>query len=241
VARRRPLIPRDAYLDRRHARALKQPQPRAGSRSPRPSATGPDTHRARPKLRLGHDGPDRYGWYRCGFAAHKGPAVCAHATWYRQVLLEQALLDRFRQAMTPPMVDTLARAINAHVVAAIHARGARADQRKAEILRLEREAGNLVLFLAQGGASQTVREELHAIETVLQGLRVELAAQTQAPAEPPEVQPMWVRAQLERLDGCSARIPSARGWSLRSTWTATWCSRRSRPSSASGAPKCADG
>ena len=33
----------------------------------------------------------RYGRYRCRFAIHKGPAVCRHATWYRQEPLERAL------------------------------------------------------------------------------------------------------------------------------------------------------
>jgi hypothetical protein len=25
-----------------------------------------------------------YGWYRCSFAARKGPAICGHGAWYRQ-------------------------------------------------------------------------------------------------------------------------------------------------------------
>ena len=57
--------------------------------------------------RKGHD-VYPYGYYRCSFAAHKGPAVCTHGAWYRQEPLEGLLLDRFRAATSPPMLDALA-------------------------------------------------------------------------------------------------------------------------------------
>jgi len=55
----------------------------------------------------------RYSSYRCSFATHKGPAVCLHRVGYRQDRLEAALLEKFREAMTPQMIDALAQAVNA--------------------------------------------------------------------------------------------------------------------------------
>jgi hypothetical protein len=54
----------------------------------------------------------RAGWCRCGFAADKGPTVCGHRVWYRQDRLEGALVAKSREAMTQPIVDALARAVN---------------------------------------------------------------------------------------------------------------------------------
>ncbi|HKX01482.1 MAG TPA: recombinase family protein, partial [Methylomirabilota bacterium] len=150
----------------------------------------------------------RYGWYACSFAVQKGPAVCGHARWYRRERLEGALLDRFREATTPSMVETITRLINARLAAAFRGRDAHAEQLKAEILRLERETGNLVRFLAQGGESDTIREELRARETALHGLRVELAAlQPTDTVVRPEVHPAWVQGRLEQLDGLVRREP----------------------------------
>lgn len=55
--------------------------------------------------------------YRCGFAKTKGPAVCSHGTGYRQERLEGALLAKFREAMTAPMIDALAGMVNAQLEA----------------------------------------------------------------------------------------------------------------------------
>lgn len=139
--------------------------------------------------------------YVCGFAASKGPAVCRHSVGYRRDRLEAALLGRFRGAMTAPMLDALAAMINERIAAAHEEHAARADTLKAEVLQLEREAGNLVRFLAQGGESATVREELRVREDALRALRVELAELLgSAPSAPPRVHPTWIRGKLERLD-----------------------------------------
>ena len=70
------------------------------------------------------------------------------------------------------MVSTLTELVNTHVEAAFRERSRGSEHVKAEILRLEREAGNLVRFLAEGGESATVRSELQGIERALQGLAV---------------------------------------------------------------------
>jgi site-specific DNA recombinase len=143
----------------------------------------------------------RAGWYRCSFAVDKGPAVCGHRVSYRQDRLEGALVAKFRDAMSPPIVEALTRAVNAEVDASTCAHDDRTRELKAEILRLEREAGNLVRFLA-GGESFSVRTELQSIETGLQGLRLELAELEHQPElKLPRASPGWIRARLEHLDG----------------------------------------
>ena len=142
----------------------------------------------------------RYSSYRCGFAAAKGPAVCAHGRGYRADRLEAALVDRFREATTPAMIDALTISVNTQLAAAFRRHLGRADEIKAELLRLEREAGNLVRFIAGGHESSTVREELTSREAALAGLRLELARHDEPAAEPPSIDPAWVRAKLERLE-----------------------------------------
>ena len=61
--------------------------------------------------------------------------------------------------------------MNTHVEAAFRERSRGIEHLKAEILRLEREAGNLVRFRAEGGESTSVRGELQGLESALQGLR----------------------------------------------------------------------
>ena len=97
-----------------------------------------------------------------------------HSVWYRQDRLEGVLVSKLREAMTPPIVDALTRAANAHLDDAEREHDERGGMLKAEILKLEREAGNLVRFLA-GGESFSVRAELESIEGALHGLRVEAA------------------------------------------------------------------
>lgn len=109
-------------------------------------------------------------------------------------------MAKFREAMTQPIVDALARAVNDQLDAAVRAHDDRAREVKTEILRLEREAGNLVRFLA-GGESFTVREELQSIEAGLQALRVELAGlEQQVRLELPRASPTSIQARLEHLD-----------------------------------------
>jgi hypothetical protein len=149
-----------------------------------------------------------YGYYRCSFAAHKGPAVCPHGTWYRQEPLEGLLLARFQAATTPVMLDALADAVNRQLDAAVQARGTEVDRVKGEILRLERAAGHLVRFLAGGGESPTVREELQAVEAALRGLRLELASlQPREDFLPPRASRAWVAARVANLAALLRRDP----------------------------------
>ena len=150
----------------------------------------------------------RYGVYRCGFAKTKGPAVCTHGTGYRQERLEGAVVAKFREAMTAPMIGTLARMVNAQLEAVFQGHDARTAELAREIERLEGQANHLVRFLATGGDSPAVRAELRAIETTLAGLRAEWATIEKASAlPPPRVHPAWVMTKLERLDALLRRDP----------------------------------
>ena len=150
----------------------------------------------------------RYGVYRCGFAKTKGPAVCTHGTGYRQERLEGAVVAKFREAMTAPMIGTLARMVNAQLEAVFQGHDARTAELAREIERLEGQANHLVRFLATGGDSPAVRAELRAIETTLAGLRAEWASIEKATAlPPPRIHPAWVTTKLERLDALLRRDP----------------------------------
>jgi hypothetical protein len=127
----------------------------------------------------------RYGVYRCGFAKTKGPAVCTHRTGYRQERLEGAVVTKFREAMTAPMIDALARMVDAQLEAVFQGHGARTARLTGEIARLEGQASHLVRFLATGGDSPAVRAEVGAIETTLAGLRAEWATIEKASALAP--------------------------------------------------------
>ena len=103
--------------------------------------------------------------------------------------------------MTPHMVNALTHAINAQIESAFRHLNGRSAGIKAEVVRLEREAGNLVRFLAAGNESMTVRDELKALETALLGLRLELSDFERASEiATPRVHQAWVMARLERLE-----------------------------------------
>jgi len=138
-------------------------------------------------------------WYVCGFAKDKGPHVCQHRVWYRRDWLEAAIVDRFRYAMTPQVIEVIVQTVKVNVGGWAERRDQRANELKAELVGLEREAANLVQYLKDGGTSATVRAELEATEEAIRGLRLELAnaQRTQTPA--PDVEPAWIKAHIERL------------------------------------------
>jgi site-specific DNA recombinase len=150
----------------------------------------------------------RYGWYRCSFAAAKGPAVCRHATWYRQDRLEKALAEKFRDAMSPGVIAGVIQTVNEQLEAAFQEESGRAASLQAEIATLEQRAKNLVSFLADGGEFGTVRAELREIEPKLDTLRARLGELARHPsAAAPRVHPTWVQAKLRELDRLLHRDP----------------------------------
>jgi site-specific DNA recombinase len=164
----------------------------------------------------------RYGWYLCGFARNKGPAVCGHRISYRQDRLESALINQFREAMTPAMTHSLCAAVNTRLVEEHREHCGRATALKDEILRLEREAGNLVRAIRDGLDSATVRSELRVAEEALGALRVSLAqTERNAALTPPRAHPEWIRTRLARLDELLREDPRGRVSRCRNTSKAT--------------------
>jgi site-specific DNA recombinase len=140
-----------------------------------------------------------YSWYVCGFAKDKGPDVCQHRVWYRRDWLEGSIVDRFRYAMTPPVIEAILQAVRVNVNAWAERRDQRANELKAELVGLEREAANLVQYLRHGGTSATVRDELEATEAAIRGLKFELANAERTEIPAPKVEPAWIKARIERL------------------------------------------
>jgi site-specific DNA recombinase len=142
-----------------------------------------------------------YHWYVCGFAKDKGPTVCPHRVWYPRAWLDGALVGKLRDAMTPPMVEILARTITAHVEAATRGHAARVDTIRAELVAREREVANLVTVLKAGRQSPTVLAELETIETAIAALRAQLVGLERTGEQPsPTVHPAWVHARLSQLE-----------------------------------------
>jgi len=111
------------------------------------------------------------------------------------------LLAKFREAMTPHMIEALASRVNAQIKAVLRGHNARTAELTAKIQRLEGQAHHLVLFLATGGDSPAVRAELRAIEIKLERRRAEWATIEKAAAfPPPRVHPAWIMTKLIRLD-----------------------------------------
>jgi hypothetical protein len=79
-------------------------------------------------------------WYFCSDARNKGPAVCAHSARYRADLLEADLVERFRAATTPALVDRIATALNEAIAAALDDDRRAPKKVAAEIARLRSEA-----------------------------------------------------------------------------------------------------
>jgi hypothetical protein len=154
--------------------------------------------------------------------------VCAHGTAYGRQRLEEALVAKFRTAMTPDLVAQLTARVQANVAALVAAQGGRADTIKAEVGRLEREAAHLVRFLAEGGASEIVGEELRSKEYALVALRQQLALQDQVrPTAPPRVHPTLIQEHLAGLEGLLRDDPArAKAERSSNTWTARWRSNR---------------
>jgi site-specific DNA recombinase len=142
---------------------------------------------------------DRYAYYTCSFAKSKGPAICDHRSLYRQDRLEAALIAKFREATTPDMVTVLVRTANAHVAELLRGRDAHAQSVKAELLRLDSEAGNLVRFLKQGADSERVRIELQTTEDAIAALRLELVETERTETAIPLVHRAWIEQRLDEL------------------------------------------
>jgi hypothetical protein len=152
----------------------------------------------------------RYGWYRCGFARDKGPAICEHGAWYRRESLEGALIAKFREAMTPSIVDAITAAEDAQASILFSGRRGESDRLKDEVLALEQEANNLIEFISAGRKSDLIAAKLHQLESALHERRSQLAdLRVSENTVAPVIHRDWVVARLESLDELLRTDPPA--------------------------------
>jgi site-specific DNA recombinase len=149
----------------------------------------------------------RYGRYRCSFHVAKGPAVCPNGMSIRQDVLETTLLERFKSALTPAMVDYLVSSANQAIADLQGAEPQELNTVISERRRVETELSNLVEFVARGeGASPRLRAEIGMREERLDELekQLEKLGRIVTPA-PIHIDRGWVEQQMEELRQLLAR------------------------------------
>jgi DNA invertase Pin-like site-specific DNA recombinase len=146
--------------------------------------------------------------YLCSNAKNRGPAVCKHATTYKADELEADLLTQFRAAMTPDVIDRIAKALSDAIAVTLQDQQESPKKIAATVARLKGEAANLVRFIKGGGNSSLVLDELRDVETKIAAAEAEYAAASNQPAMlPPKAHRSWLLAKLERLHELLATDP----------------------------------
>jgi site-specific DNA recombinase len=152
----------------------------------------------------------RYSRYRCSFHVAKGPSICSNSMSIPQAVLDASLMEMFRSALTPQMIDYLVASTNA-VLNELHD----TTPQEVQVLEEERrriggELSNLVEFVIKGDASSPrLREEISLRERRLAELDQHLL-QLRGAAAPARVQidRTWVETQIQRLSELLARDPA---------------------------------
>ena len=152
----------------------------------------------------------RYRRYRCSFHVAKGPSICANRMSIPQAVLDARVVEKFRSALTPEMIDYLVASTNA-VLNEFHDTTPQEVQvREEERRRIGVELSNLVEFVIKGdAASPRLREEISLRERRLAELDQQLRQLRGAPA-PARVQidRPWVEGQIQRLSELLANDPA---------------------------------
>jgi len=92
----------------------------------------------------------RYRRYRCSFHVAKGPSICANRMSIPQPVLDARVVEKFRSALTPEMIDYLVASTNA-VLNEFHDTTPQEVQvREEERRRIGVELSNLVEFVIRG-------------------------------------------------------------------------------------------
>jgi site-specific DNA recombinase len=152
----------------------------------------------------------RYWRYRCSFHLTKGPAVCANSMSIRRDVLDAKLLERFKTALTPEMLEYLVTTTN-QLLLELH----EVTPREIEALTVarrqtEQELANLITFVATGDlASPRLREEIQVREHRLGELDQQLERlRTTRPSVPAPIDSAWIHHQLDALNQLLARDPA---------------------------------
>jgi uncharacterized protein YlxP (DUF503 family) len=151
----------------------------------------------------------RYGRYRCSFHVAKGPAVCANTISVRQDLLDTRLIEKFRAALTPDMIDYLVSATNQALLELHGATPLEIRTLSQERQQVDRELANLVDFVARGkGSSPRLGDEIRVREQRLRELDEQLTRLHAATPTPRQIDRAWVEGQLQALHELLARDPA---------------------------------
>ena len=108
------------------------------------------------------------------------------------------------------MIDRITKALSDAVAVTLRDQQESPKKIAATIVRLKSEAANLVRFVATGGESSLVVDELRSIETKIAAAEAEYeyAAASNAPTLlPPKAHRSWLLAKLERLHELLATDP----------------------------------
>jgi DNA invertase Pin-like site-specific DNA recombinase len=143
----------------------------------------------------------RYAWYRCSFHTAKGPAICRNAMSIRHDVLEAKLLEKFREALTPAMIDYVAAAVNRKLVTQNADMPQEVSTLGHERRQVERELSNLVGFITTGDLqSPRLAEEIHRREQRLTEIDHRLKRLRQgAQTAPLQVHRSWIEAKLDHF------------------------------------------
>jgi site-specific DNA recombinase len=150
----------------------------------------------------------RYGRYRCSFHVNKGPSVCPNSMSIPQAALETALVEKFRKALTPEMVDYLVGAANTALKAILDSTPHEVQPLEDEQKRVSIELSNLVDFVVKGNSgSPRLQEEIRVRERRLTELEEQIQTLRRVSKPRPEVDRCWVETQVGRLVDLLARDP----------------------------------
>jgi len=148
----------------------------------------------------------RYGRYRCSFHVAKGPSVCANGMSIRQDLLDTALLQKFKNALTSEMVDDLVDATNQALLVLHEATPHGVEALTEERRRIDEELSNLVAFVVKGTrSSPRLRDEIHDREQRLAEVDEKIKLVRPKASGLREVDRAWVERQLQGFKDILAR------------------------------------
>jgi site-specific DNA recombinase len=151
----------------------------------------------------------RYSRYRCSFHVTKGPAVCANSMSIRRDVLDAKVLEQFKTALTPEMLEYLVMATNQLLVELHDVTPQEIEALTVARRQTEQELANLITFVAKGDvASPRLHEEIQAREHRLVELDQQLERlRTARSSVPAPIDSAWVHQKLDALNQLLARDP----------------------------------
>jgi hypothetical protein len=127
-----------------------------------------------------------------------------------QAALETTLVEKFRRALTPEMVDYLVAATNTTLKTMLDAAPREVQPLEDEQKRISAELSNLVDFVVKGNSrSPRLLEEIRVRERRLTDLEEQIRTLRRISGPLPEIDRCWVEMQVGKLVDLLARDPVA--------------------------------